>query len=151
MRLLIRYLVCSLGVHVAKQENGSFRLDKSRTGCGGCLGVVLLAGTVWLGVSVVTGDDNEATGADPVSEPTAILSAPAEPSVPTAQVPWEDYDASVKERIDSMGSAADCSGLQTEFDTADGNNEATMNRSGHNNADLMDYIDEWLVIAGCYE
>lgn len=64
-------------------------------------------------------------------------------------VPWEDYP-SVQSRIDGLAAAKDCAGLQAEFDTADANNAATEQRTGHNNADLMGYIDEALRSAGCY-
>jgi hypothetical protein len=40
-----------------------------------------------------------------------------------------------------MGKQKDCDGLQTEFDTADGNNTAQRNRTGDGNADLMAYIE----------
>lgn len=80
--------------------------------------------------------------AEPSPTPTVF-----EPSV---SVPWGDYDASVKARIDELGAESDCAGLQDEFDNADANNDATMNRTGHNNADLMGYIDEWMREAGCY-
>lgn len=67
-----------------------------------------------------------------------------------SSVPWEDYDPSVKETIDRMAKAGGCPGLQEQFDIADQNNEATMARTGHNNADLMDYIYEAMRDAGCY-
>ena len=65
-------------------------------------------------------------------------------------VPWGDYDASVRTRIDAMAVAKDCSGLQAEFDQADNNNAATMTRTGHNNAALMGYLDDKMRAAGCY-
>ena len=49
-----------------------------------------------------------------------------------------------------MAKAGGCPGLQEQFDIADQNNEATMARTGHNNADLMDYIYEAMRDAGCY-
>lgn len=67
-----------------------------------------------------------------------------------AGVPWADYASSVRERIDAASAAGDCDALQAEFDTADANNEATLARTGHNNADLMGYIDDRLRAAGCY-
>ena len=65
-------------------------------------------------------------------------------------VVWADYSPSVKTNIDTLIESADCEGLQKEFDNADANNEATMNRTGHNNAGLMDYIDAGMRKAGCY-
>lgn len=66
------------------------------------------------------------------------------------EVEWADYDASVKTTIDDLETAKDCAGLQSQFDIADANSEATMNRAGHSNAKLMGYIDEALKAAGCY-
>ena len=63
-------------------------------------------------------------------------SQPLEPSVP-----WSDYAPDVKTRIDGLAASRNCAGLQDEFDTADANNPVTLNRTGHNNAALMDYID----------
>lgn len=81
----------------------------------------------------------------------APASSSAASQAPTrTEVPWGDYDPSVQTRIDDLTDAADCSALQAEFDTADANNDITMNRTGHNNADLMTYIDEALELAGCY-
>lgn len=65
-------------------------------------------------------------------------------------VPWADYDPSVKARIDSASATRDCTTLQSEFDTADANNAATLRRTGHNNAALMNYIDDAMKSADCY-
>ncbi len=82
-------------------------------------------------------------------------SAPTETPEPTANertiVPWQDYAPEVKIRLDEMMEANDCSGLQAQFDISYSNNDATMSRTGHNNADLMSYTDEAMQIAGCYE
>ncbi len=67
-----------------------------------------------------------------------------------AGVPWADYASGVRVRIDGLANEKDCAGLQAEFDTADANNAATMARVGHNNADLMGYIDDAMRRAGCY-
>jgi hypothetical protein len=82
----------------------------------------------------------------PVDE-SPVAEAPADART---VVEWEDYDASVTVRIDDLQSAADCAGLQGEFDTADANNAATLDRTGHSNLNLMTYIDEALRLAGCY-
>lgn len=66
-------------------------------------------------------------------------------------VPWSDYSPAVRERIDRALVNQDCRALQIEFDTADGNNKATMNRTGHGNTELMNYIDDSLRAAGCYK
>ena len=66
-------------------------------------------------------------------------------------VQWQDYKtADLKSQIDALASAKDCAGLQEQFNNADTNNTATMNRTGHNNAELMRYIDARLRDAGCY-
>ena len=57
------------------------------------------------------------------------------------KVEWEDYDPSVKTNIDSLEAAKDCAGLQSQFDIADANSDATMSRTGHSNANLMIYIE----------
>lgn len=66
-------------------------------------------------------------------------------------VDWDNYDPSVKQRIDSMAEKQDCAGLQSEFDTAEANSSMQRARTGDGNADLMGYIDEQLSAAGCYE
>jgi hypothetical protein len=65
-------------------------------------------------------------------------------------VPWEDYNASLKGQIDSLARSRDCAGLQAQFDAADANHAATPARTGHNNAELMKYIDGKMSAAGCY-
>lgn len=67
-----------------------------------------------------------------------------------SSVPWNDYSSDVRTRIDSAAAARDCSALQSEFDTADASNTATMNRTGHNNAALLEYIGGKMKDAGCY-
>ena len=69
---------------------------------------------------------------------------------PTPSVPWADYAPTVRSRIDLLALAKDCTGLQGEFDGADAGNQATLARTGHNNAALMAYIDEQLRRVGCY-
>lgn len=84
------------------------------------------------------------------SPPPVVPAEPAEPTSARADVPWDDYSADVKTRIDDATQNADCDALQKEFDTADANNDATAARTDHNNAALMTYIDEALKLAGCY-
>ena len=66
-------------------------------------------------------------------------------------VNWSDYAPQVRNRIDQEAAAADCRGLQQEFDDAESNNDATAARTDHNNADLMTYIDHQMRAAGCYK
>jgi hypothetical protein len=65
-------------------------------------------------------------------------------------VPWSDYSPTLKSDLDSLASAMNCQELQSQFDIADQNNQATMDRTGHNNADLMGYIDSLMQNASCY-
>jgi hypothetical protein len=69
---------------------------------------------------------------------------------PEVDVPWEDYDSSMKLEINELADQNYCEGLQEYFDTADANNEATMSRTGHNNAQLTTYIDQKSQAASCY-
>lgn len=68
----------------------------------------------------------------------------------TSGVQWSDYAPGLQSRIDGLATQKDCTALQTEFDTADANNQATQTRTGHNNAKLMAYIDDKMRTAGCY-
>jgi hypothetical protein len=83
------------------------------------------------------------------SSPT-LKPAVTTPKNDAPAVQWEDYAPSVKTRIDDLAAQKDCDALQSEFDNADANNEATMARVGHNNAQLMGYIDFLMRNAGCY-
>ncbi len=79
----------------------------------------------------------------------------ANPSTPqdgfsSAEVPWQDYAPEVKQQIDILVSQQKCNKLQREFDQADQLNDVTFNRTGHNNAELMAYIDDGMRAAGCY-
>lgn len=58
-------------------------------------------------------------------------------------VDWDNFDPSVKTRIEGMVDAGDCDGLQDEFDTADANNNDEA-------ADLMAYLDDQMQDLGCY-
>lgn len=79
---------------------------------------------------------------------------PVEPFEPVTEsrtdVEWADYDPTVQQRIDQMEADQDCDGLQTEFDTAADNSTITLERTGHGNTKLMQYLDEALRLAGCY-
>jgi len=62
---------------------------------------------------------------------------------------WQYYSSSVKEKIHELIKNKDCAGLQNEFNQADKNNQAQLNRTGRTNADLMDFIDEKMIDLGC--
>lgn len=81
------------------------------------------------------------------------VAAPSDAESPApdrVDVQWADYAPDLQDRIDALEAAGDCGELQNEFDTADANNAATHERTGHNNTQLMKYIDEALRAAGCY-
>lgn len=85
------------------------------------------------------------------SSPSRDLApAPADPGGQSSGVQWQDYNPSLQSQLDQLRAAKDCAGLQSQFDTADANNAATMSRTGHNNAQLMGYIDTAMRSAGCY-
>ncbi len=69
----------------------------------------------------------------------------------STSVQWGDYASDLKGRIDGEAARKDCAALQTDFDDADANNDATVARTGHNNAELMGYIDDAMRGAGCYQ
>jgi hypothetical protein len=77
------------------------------------------------------------------------LASADRPGLDRDGVPWQDYAPSVQRDVDALGAARDCSGLQRAFDTADANNKAMMDRTGHNNAELMGYILAKMNAAGC--
>jgi hypothetical protein len=93
--------------------------------------------------------DDEQGGGTLDESPT---STPVEKTAPTVsvEVDWENYDPSVKRRIDRLTAAGNCVGLQSEFDTAQANSDAQLARTGDGNADLMEYLDESLRNAECY-
>lgn len=70
---------------------------------------------------------------------------------PDTDLPWSDYAPGLQARIDTLGTSRDCAGLQDEFDTAAANNDATRNRTGHDNVELIGYIDDTMEMASCYE
>jgi len=70
--------------------------------------------------------------------------------VPNSSVAWDDYDSTLKSKIDGYADDSDCAALQEQFDVADQNNGSTRERTGHGNVELMDYINGKLTDAGCY-
>ncbi|RRQ46501.1 hypothetical protein [Chryseobacterium sp. SC28] len=63
---------------------------------------------------------------------------------------WDNYSLEVKERIHGLIRNKDCQGLQIEFETAYQNNEAQKRRTGRNNAELLDFIDNNMRKMDCY-
>jgi hypothetical protein len=73
------------------------------------------------------------------------------PQAPAVQgVQWRDYAGDLQSRIDGLAARKDCGGLQREFDIADAKSAETRQRTGHNNAELMEYLDNKMRGAGCY-
>lgn len=75
----------------------------------------------------------------------AATTPTVEPTPERVTVQWDDYAPGLQERIDT----ADCDTLDEEFQAAVANNDAVANRTDHNNAELMRYIDEAGELAGC--
>lgn len=57
------------------------------------------------------------------------------------EVDWSQFAPKVHNRIAAEIDAKDCAALQGEFDAAD----------SHNHADLMEYLDDAMKRAGCYD
>ena len=72
-------------------------------------------------------------------------------SADSESVPWEDYSPNLETQIDNMVAEQDCEGLRKEFEAADSENEAMKSRTGHDNTDLLAYLDASMLDAGCYE
>ena len=60
------------------------------------------------------------------------------------EFPTGKFAQAVQERIDTAAAEGDCAALQDEFDLAEENGSDGF-------VDLMDYIDDKLEKAGCYE
>jgi len=69
---------------------------------------------------------------------------------PVPEIDWSNYHPEVQERIDHLALERDCQALQSEFDLADRNSDAQLNRTGRGNVDLMAYIEDKLTSAGCH-
>ena len=80
----------------------------------------------------------------------ALLAAATLAGCGGPDVPWGDYAPRLQEQIITARTAKDCATLQTMFNNAAANNQATLTRTGHNNADLMAYIDQALKDASCH-
>ncbi len=65
-------------------------------------------------------------------------------------VQWGDYPPTLQAKIDALALAKDCDALQVEFNQADATNLATQNRVGHNNFELLKYIDDKQRAANCF-
>ena len=67
-----------------------------------------------------------------------------------SSVDWQNYSPALKSLIADLIDAQDCEGLQTQFDNADANNTAQLNRTGKSNAELMSLLDNEMRNIGCY-
>jgi hypothetical protein len=87
------------------------------------------------------------TSESPSPEPKALTTVE---KLSDSNVKWENYAETVKQRIADLIDAEDCTSLQAEFDIADQNSEATRNRTGESNANLMALIDDQMRKIGCF-
>ena len=63
---------------------------------------------------------------------------------------WSEYRSDIYTEIKTYEKNKNCNGLQYIFDLAVLNNKAHARQYGHNNANLMIYIDQVLRRAKCY-
>ena len=68
---------------------------------------------------------------------------------PAAAVQWQDYTSDLQSSIDQLAVAKDCAGLLAQIDAAENNKDATIDRTGHDNAQLISYIHAAIATAGC--
>lgn len=114
--------------------------------------------TVVLILSLIGAFTGSGESSDSSSTATTQSESPSpEPKVLTtldklsdSNVKWENYADTVKQRIADLIDAQDCTSLQAEFDIADQNSEATRNRTGESNANLMALIDDRMREIGCF-
>lgn len=66
------------------------------------------------------------------------------------RVNWNEYGDQLPVIIKNDFYAKDCQSLQDTFDLAVYTNQEHMDQYGHNNANLMNYIDHLLRAANCY-
>ena len=63
---------------------------------------------------------------------------------------WNEYNPNMYKDLKALEAKRDCYGLQYVFDLAVLNNKAHARQYGHNNVNLMRYIDQLLRRAKCY-
>jgi hypothetical protein len=69
---------------------------------------------------------------------------------PTGEVvPWADYPADLRGRIDALAAVGDCGALRDELNAANATNQATLLRSGHDNSRLIAYIGDQMRFIRC--
>lgn len=68
-----------------------------------------------------------------------------------SDVSWDDYDLGLRARIDSFANSGDCAGLILEYEIADANSADVLRRTGHDNTDLILYIQDKMVDAYCHD
>ena len=68
---------------------------------------------------------------------------------PDAVVQWQDYTSDLQSSIDQQADDKDCAALLAQIDAAENNNDATIDRTGHDNAQLISYINAAIASAGC--
>ena len=66
-----------------------------------------------------------------------------------AVVQWQDYTSDLQSSIDQQADDKDCAGLLAQIDAAENSNDATIDRTGHDNAQLIRYVNAAIATAGC--
>jgi hypothetical protein len=93
-----------------------------------------------------SGDSGNTT----VSESEELVVETTLDKLSDSSVNWDNYAPAVKSLIADLIDTQDCEGLQTQFDNADGNNTAQLNRTGESNAELLSLLDSEMQNIGCY-
>ncbi len=105
---------------------------------------LIVGGIVILGVLLFAN-----VGLGPASSLIPGAQSSAVPSVLESGVPWQDYASDTKARIDAMVGLRDCSDLKRVLNAAVKTNDATAARTGHDNSELIAYINAAMQSAGC--
>jgi hypothetical protein len=102
----------------------------------------------------ISGSGNSGKTSDSDSQAQIESEVPVEETtldiLSKSSVNWDNYSPAVKSLIAELIDAQDCEGLQTQFDNADANNTAQLNRTGESNAELMSLLDGEMRDIGCY-
>ena len=102
----------------------------------------------------ISGSGNSGKTSDSDSQTQIESEVPVEETtldiLSKSSVNWDNYSPAVKSLIAELIDAQDCEGLQTQFDNADANNTAQLNRTGESNAELMSLLDDEMRNIDCY-
>lgn len=79
-----------------------------------------------------------------------LLRSGLERSAPSGEaVPWMDYPADLRPRIERLVAAEDCTGLRAERVAAESTNRSMLEQSGHDNARVIAYITDQMTAIPC--